>query len=138
MKLYLDENISPRIADALSGLGVRDVAHVGTLFPEARRAGRVVEDEEWIAAVGEGGWLAATRDRRILQSPQEIAPLIEHRAGLVVIAATGPSSLEVLAFLMRRWEWLHEIDAGQERPFTYVTTLDGEPELVDLAVLGGG
>ena len=55
MKLYLDENISPRIADALSGLGVRDIGHVGTVFPDARRAGRVVEDEEWIAAVGEGG-----------------------------------------------------------------------------------
>ena len=57
---------------------------------------------------------------------------------MIVIAAPGPSSLDVLAFLMRRWTWLHEIDAGQERPFAYATTLEGEPELIDLAIPGGG
>lgn len=34
MKLFLDQNISHRIALALFSLGIRDVANVFTLFPK--------------------------------------------------------------------------------------------------------
>lgn len=135
MKLFLDQNISHRIALALFSLGIRDVANVFTLFPETLRTGRTVTDEEWLAAVGGAGWLAVTRDRRILSSPPELEQLIRHDVGMVILQAASPSNFDVLRFLMQRWDWLREIDAGQPRPFVFSTTLDGEPELVDLGAL---
>lgn len=92
-------------------------------------------DEEWLAAVGGAGWLAVTRDRRILSSPPELEQLIRHDVGMVILQAASPSNFDVLRFLMQRWDWLREIDAGQPRPFVFSTTLDGEPELVDLGAL---
>ena len=66
MKLFVDENLSPRLAKGLAGFfdGDHEVAYVVTKFDR-----RGVSNEEWIGVLGrEGGWCVLSGDRRIAKN----------------------------------------------------------------------
>ena len=138
MTFYFDQDYSSRAVEALRHVDAGPIESVRTAFPEQVQRGIRVADLDWLRLIGDRRWLAITRDAHILRRADEFQTLVDHDVGLVILRAPTASAFEMLSFAVRRWEWLHEIDAGQERPFTYVTTLEGEPELIDLAVLGGG
>lgn len=80
---------------------------LGKRFPQILRdAGLTVErhddhfspwtpDEEWLATVGERGWVAITHDRRIRYKPNELEAVIANRVALLVLV--GKSASEELA-----------------------------------------
>jgi hypothetical protein len=71
LKLFLDNNLSPYLADALNCLLSPDGHHVTCLrrkFPEN------TPDSEWIARLAsEGGWVIISGDREILRKGPEKA-----------------------------------------------------------------
>jgi PIN like domain len=75
LKLLLDHNLSPRLAEALDALFVEHqvVALRDKFSPN-------VADVDWITALDrEGGWAVLTRDIRIRQRPHERAALDRSR-----------------------------------------------------------
>jgi hypothetical protein len=70
LNFLLDNNLSPRIADALNVLVEVDghaVTHVRRKFQDPR-----ISDVEWITLLGdEGGWSVISADLRITRSQQE-------------------------------------------------------------------
>jgi hypothetical protein len=75
---------------------------IGLRFPQIlKEAGLTVElhrdhfthdcpDEEWLHAIGERGWIALTRDRRIRYKPNELEAVKRHRVALLVIVGHAP------------------------------------------------
>ena len=135
MTLYFDQDYSSRAVDAIRRVKAGPVESVRSAFPEQFGRKVRVADAQWLSMVGDRGWLAITRDAHVLKRPDELRALLEHGVGAVILRAPTATPFQMLAFVVKRWDWLREIDAGQPRPFVFSTTLDGEPELVDLGAL---
>lgn len=56
-------------------------------------------DEEWLAAIGERGWIAVTHDRRIRYKPNELAAIVRHRVALLVVIGKAPFPLLAQNFI---------------------------------------
>jgi len=72
LKLFLDNNLPPRLAKALSALfgGLHEVVALRDKFPQN------ISDKDWITQLSkEGGWSVLSSDRRILKNPTEKAAL---------------------------------------------------------------
>lgn len=68
MKLFLDNNLPPRLARALSALfaGEHEIVALRDKFPAN------ISDKDWITKLNaEGGWTILSADRRILRNPSE-------------------------------------------------------------------
>lgn len=76
--------------------------NLGKQFPDIlRSAGLTVErlddhfkpdcpDEEWLEFTGSRGWIAITHDGRIRYKPNELAAVMKHRVGLLVVIGKVP------------------------------------------------
>lgn len=72
MKVFLDNNLSPRLAESMSALFAdqHQIVHLRSKFMGS------ISDEEWISGLSaEGGWVVLSSDRRILRNPSERAAL---------------------------------------------------------------
>lgn len=48
------------------------------------------EDEVWLSAVADHGWIAVTHDSRIRYKPNELAAVMAHRVTLLVVVGKAP------------------------------------------------
>jgi hypothetical protein len=84
LKLFLDNNLAPRIARSLNALF--DGEHLIVALPDMFR--RNASDVEWITALDQqGGWAVLTRDLHIRTRPHERAVL--DRARIVFFFLAG-------------------------------------------------
>ena len=94
LTLFLDRNLGKNIiADRLRSEGIKVEVHDDHLPPDA-------PDEEWIALIGQRGWIAITRDRSVRYRSAELASIEDHFSRVVVIRmknATGPEIADLLA-----------------------------------------
>jgi hypothetical protein len=67
-------------------------------------------DEVWLREVGRRGWIAVTHDRRIRYKPNELAAVIEHRVGLLVVVGKAPFHQLARSFVATR----HRIESFLE------------------------
>lgn len=128
MNMFFDENIGSGVPLALRHVGFRNVHYLTATFGWRIRRGERVYDREWIPVVGRRGWLVITEDLAILNNEDERALLVEHNVGIVFLKAAELPASDVLAFMLRRMNWLEAIDQ-QPRPFAYVTSLRGRATL---------
>ena len=91
--LFLDRSLGRHvIADALRAAGMKVQVHDDHLPNNA-------PDEDWIALVGQTGWVALTKDRNIRYRAAELDSVRRHAARIIVIRAkdmTGPEIAELL------------------------------------------
>jgi hypothetical protein len=64
-------------------------------------------DEVWLGEVGRRGWITITHDRRIRYKPNELAAVIEHRVGLLVVIGKVPLPQLARSFVATR----HRVEA---------------------------
>ena len=134
MTIFFDQNIGPSVARTLKARGPREFDYLSLLevFPNARRRGSYVEDPEWLSEVGANGWLAITRDLRILSREDQRQALIDSAARVVFLRAGNAPRSAMTEFVIQRREWLRRIYEEVRPPFAFMTTLDGAPEQIDL------
>jgi predicted nuclease of predicted toxin-antitoxin system len=77
--IILDNNISPKIADALLALGATNVKTVRKEF------GDDAKDPDWVPEAAKRGWVILTTDRRLLTRPAEKRMIVSHKASVLVI-----------------------------------------------------
>lgn len=111
MKYFFDNCLPPRIAAALSALGV-DCEHLRDSFPQD------VKDVEWMPKVAARGLVAITGDERILKRPAEREARKE--CGLKTVFFSSIADLQIwpqVLLVMRAWpeieSWAAKARAGQ-------------------------
>ena len=119
MILLCDENISPRVAGALSeqGFNVRSFKSLGWLG---------TSDLEWLPLVGEiDDSVVLTCDRMILEDPDEYASIINSNAGIVFLTS-GELPVSILVRLVSSsWTQLDELQTNTPYPFIRFLTPEG-------------
>lgn len=133
MKLFFDEDCGTRVPRALKdiGLPVADIA-----YPTSSAAGPLpkgTSDSDWLKWVGNNGYLAISRNVRIMRKPDERAALLSAAAGAVFIDAGQEPVWKLLRRILDRFEWCIEIDRSERRPFAYRLRMTGNAERFDFA-----
>lgn len=80
---FTDRDLSKRFPEILKAAGLTVERHAGHFAPDAA-------DEVWLQAVGQRGWIALTRDRRIRYKPNERDAVLRHGVALLVIVGAAP------------------------------------------------
>jgi hypothetical protein len=107
---YLDESIYSRVLfDRLVKLGAR-VERAGEAFPFG------CPDRDWLAACGERGWVALTRDENIRRRRLERLTVRDSGVALFVFTAGAATASETANAVARH---LHR--------FTHIAESDGRP-----------
>lgn len=114
MKLFIDEDTGPGIAKALIDVGIRDVEFIG----KGRHYPKKTSDLVWLPYAGDNGKLVLSRNHRILTVDAERELLIAHSVGIVFLPQ-HLTAFELLRLVLRRWDWLEQLDAQSVRPFAY-------------------
>ena len=111
MTFCFDENLPPRVAEALRALGT-EVYHV------VEYLGRGTPDEQVFAFLAERGWHLVTQDARIHRNPHQRRALLQ--AGIGAFILTGRTSRtisETMIFLLQHLPAMQQAATERERPF---------------------
>lgn len=92
---FLDENLSPKLAEGMAGFGER-VRHVTDLVQ------RGAKDTEWIPVVAQEDGFVIGSDARILRNPTEAALVKAHKLSVVVFPS-GLSRCDQVRVLVKAW-----------------------------------
>jgi len=127
MILFFDRNMGKSIPDALHLLDLPVKKH-------DEHFGPTTTDEEWLAKVGEEGWLAITRDKGVLRKQSQRRALADHRVGcFVLVGAANLPRWDSVRIIARNWDRIRQLAAGEERPFLWKLYLRAPAKCVDLA-----
>lgn len=97
----------------------KDVVHPG--HPRCPQIRTDTPDSEWLPLVGESGWIAISRNKRIRYNPVENRLLRRH--GVRAIFLTGRSEMtswDRLVLIVRHWD---AIEASLDEPGPWVKAL---------------
>lgn len=75
---FTDRDLGNAFPDILAAAGIRVERHRDHFAADA-------PDEQWLAAIGNKGWVAVTHDARIRYKPNELAAVVRNRVSLVVV-----------------------------------------------------
>jgi hypothetical protein len=127
MIVYVDENMPPRLAEALNllqqplntkGIGV-EVQSIVHAF------GRGTKDEVWIPRAGQQGACILTQDFNIHRIRHQRALCEEHKLGMFFIQPPSKSGLlywDMVKLVIDRWEQLIKIVNREQPAFYYRCT----------------
>ncbi len=131
--LFFDVNLGNRVAKALEVAQAPDLLCVTHddfygRGPESLQ----IPDPQWIRDSATRGWIALTQDYGITEKVNEREAIIAARAGIVILRPGNATNFEVLSFIVKRFEWLREINR-LARPFVFIASSNGrEVSQVDL------
>ena len=83
MIYFTDRDLGKRFPETLAAAGLVVERHHDHFAPDC-------PDPEWLEAVGRRGWVAITHDRRIRYKPNELAAVMRHGVGLLVVVGDAP------------------------------------------------
>jgi hypothetical protein len=89
---FTDRDLGSRFPDILAAAGLSVERHKDHFAPDC-------SDEEWLATIGERGWIAVTHDRRIRYKPNELAAIVRHRVALLIVIGKVPLPLLAQSFV---------------------------------------
>lgn len=113
MILFFDENMPPRVADALRALGTVEAWHLTQHLP------RGTPDEEVFAFLAGKDWLLVTQDERIRKRPHQRQALLAAGVGAFILTGRADRNVEqTLQFLLSRLDEMRRL-AGAARPFIF-------------------
>lgn len=128
MNIYLDENLSEHVADALNSLNRGYFAGVA-VFSTISRFGRGEKDEEIIPGIGSESGVLITRDDKI-RTTLQFSLCKKHGLGAFFIAL--PKSLdrhwEMVKLLIYHWEEVVRKASAEPRPFAFRIRTRGKME----------
>lgn len=80
---FTDRDLGNQFPDLLIAAGLHVERHRDHFKP-------TTADDEWLAIIGERGWVAITHDSRIRYKPNELEAVIRHRVRLLVVVGKAP------------------------------------------------
>jgi len=124
MKFYVDENITPNIAQALAILQnprIDENVEVLTILEEF---GQGTPDEEWIPKVAAEDGIVITQDLNIHRVRQQRFLYKQHGLGVVFFKPPkkGYQYWDLVEFYIKRWKVVKEEVKKLKKPFGLVVT----------------
>lgn len=111
--IFIDRSIPRPVAEALQKVR----SDVEWLEPRFRHDAK---EQEWLQFVGQAGWLAVTRDKKIRTRPGERRALVEHNVGCFYLYQKQPlTRWDYLKLLALTLDEMERIFAEKQRPFLY-------------------
>lgn len=114
LRFVLDENLSPRLAQALALLDesaevqhLTEVVEIGT------------DDTVFLPILGKDGRFLVTRDTRQRTRPQELEAWKKHAVGSFVLGGKNLESWELVTQVVVAWPRMKEAAVKTRRPFAY-------------------
>jgi hypothetical protein len=80
---FTDRDLGKRFPEILAAAGLSVRRHDDIFPPNC-------PDEQWLAHVGQSGWVAVTHNARIRYMPNERDAVIRHRVSLLVVIGKAP------------------------------------------------
>ena len=120
MRLFFDEDTGRGVPDALRAVDIA-CEYVSSAFKIALGT----PDEIWIPYAGKKGLLVFSCNKGILEAEAQRELWIHHEVGGVFLTSGQEKKADVLLLILRRLEWLRDIDEQTPRPFAYTTTIHG-------------
>lgn len=120
MRLFFDEDAGGSIPRALHQLGIR-CAYVG---PKGIPKGTL--DETWIPIAGQRRYLVFSCNTAILDAEAQRELWIKHNVGGVFLKTGQERRIDVMILILKKLEWLRQIDKQTPRPFAYTLTINGK------------
>ncbi len=122
-KIYIDENISPTIAEGLNILekpngDYFEVLSIQSVF------GRGALDEEWLPEIGKQQAVVITQDLNIQRIRRQRELYEQHKVGVFFLAPpskTGYQYWEMVEQIIKRWKDIKKL-CREKRPFAFRCT----------------
>lgn len=116
--IFFDENMGERMPRALKLVGRPNVSlHV--------RGWIGMKDPQMLRTIGPKRWLLISANKRILLPGLERNIFLEEGVGAVFLTDGEQYLAKVLSLMLRKWDWLNQVDVETLRPFAYFITPDG-------------
>lgn len=124
MKFYVDENITPNIAQALAILQNPRVQENIEVFTIREVFGAGTPDEVWIPKVAAEDGIAITQDRNIHRVKHQRELYRQHGLGVVFFKPPkkGYTYWDLVEFYIKRWKVVKEEVKKLNKPFALVVT----------------
>lgn len=136
MKIYIDENMPPQLAESLNilqkALNSKNNTNIEVLSI-MKEFGRGAKDEDWIPKAGKEKAVVITQDYRIQTTRHQRDLFQKHGLGMFFISAPkkGLSFWEMTKLLINRWEEILKIIRKNKTPFAYRCTKKKPFESID-------
>ncbi len=129
MEIFLDENLSEYVADALNSLNkgyFRDIQVHSTKI----KFNRGVPDEELIPAIGQRGGILITKDINIQKTKLQYQLCSKFNLGIFFLTLPKNQSKhwEIVKLLINNWEELVLKSERDKKPFAYRLRVRGRME----------
>ncbi len=111
MRLLCDEDVGTGVPVALRKVGC-DATSMRTRQWQGR------PDTDWLPDAGAWGYLVFSLNKGMLLIPEERDAIIRNQVGIVYLTSGQVPIRQMLLLLLKRWEWLEEIDQ-QPKPFVH-------------------
>lgn len=124
MKFYVDENITPNIAEALAILQNPRVSEDIEVFTIKNEFGKGTPDEVWIPEVAAADGIVITQDLNIHRVRQQRELYRQHGLGVVFFKPPkkGYQYWDLVEFYIKRWKVVKEEVKKLNKPFALVVT----------------
>lgn len=125
-EIYLDENLSEYVADALNSLSKGYFREI-VVYSTKVRFGKGVPDEEIIPAIGKAKGILITKDTRIRNSIQ-FQLCEKYRLGVFFLKPSKGMDRhwEIVKMLVENWEEIIQIINKERLPFSYSIPMKGK------------
>lgn len=124
MKFYVDENITPNIAEALAILQNPRIRENIEVFTIREQFGQGTPDEVWIPKVAAKDGIVITQDLNIHRVRQQRELYMQHGLGVVFFKPpkNGYQYWDLVEFYIKRWKVVKEEVKKLNKPFALVVT----------------
>jgi predicted nuclease of predicted toxin-antitoxin system len=119
VKFFVDENLSPWIAEGLRAFR-EDVTHLRERFPEGTM------DEIWIPTVASEDRVIITRDVDIKRHRLRSEIFRRHKAGAFVLRTKNASGWDLIRQIVWLWPEFTRLSERTSRPFMFAVRARGE------------
>ena len=124
MKIFIDENLPPKLAEGLNllespnddGIEVLSISHY---------FGRGAKDEEWIPELGKLKAIVITQDHNIHRKQSQKELYRNHKVGLIVFKApgkTGYTYWEMVENIIKHWKLIKREAVKLTPPYAFQIT----------------
>lgn len=127
MNIYLDENLSEYVADALNSLNKGYFNHI-TVISTKVAFGKGVPDEEIIPEIGKDNGILITKDFNIRRIHAQFDLCKEFKIGIIFLKPQKGSDKhwEIIKLLINNWENIIELTENPKFPFAYEIPMRGK------------
>ena len=123
MKIYIDENMPPQLAEGLSILEKPNNESV-EVYSIQKEYGRGVSDEDWIPQVGKASGIVITQDSKMQRIKSQYRLLRDYKLGIFYLIPPGKGYTywEMVERIILNWQEIKNLTKKNRPPFAFKIT----------------